>query len=184
MINEIVLNATQKMEAVCNSFIKELSSVRTGRASSGMVSDLIVTAYGTNMKLNDLADISVLDFNYIVITPFDQSIVKDIYSSLNKLDIDIMFSIDGRTIRAKIPPITEDYKKSIVKKISKDLELRKISIRNIRMDANDKIKKMKNSSQISEDEQRKTLEKVQEITNKSSTALDKIFSDKSKEIMS
>ncbi|MCK5787811.1 MAG: ribosome recycling factor [Chlamydiia bacterium] len=173
-----------KMEECVESFEKVLKAVRTGRASTGMIEDTKVEVYGTFMRLKDVALLSISDFDQIMITPFDKTAIKDIQRSLESQDLSMIFAPEDRGIRAKIPPITSEYRERMVKRIAKDLENAKIQIRRTRMQFNDKIKEDKKNRTITEDNSKILSKVVQEMTDKYVKVLEKCFDGKKSEILS
>lgn len=181
---DIVSSSSSKMDKVIDAFKLELSRVRTGRAHPSMLEAAKIEAYGSFMRLKELAAVTVADYNLLTITPFDRSVVKDVYRSLSGSDIDMIFSLDGNIVRAKVPMITEEYKKNILKKVAKDLEAKKVSIRSVRMDANATLKKMKKDSDITEDDLKRLSTEIQTLTDKNIKTLSNMFAEKESEIMS
>lgn len=178
-------NVKSKMSKCVEHFGDYLENVRTGRANIGMLENCLVDAYGSKAKLKELAILTTPDCSQISISPFDRSTSKDILASLNSQDLDMTFSMDDTTIiRAKIPPITEEYKKNVIKRLTKDLEKYKVSIRQIRMVANDEIKQEKSKSIITEDAARMTLKEIDNATSKYTKDLDKVFDHKKRNLMS
>jgi ribosome recycling factor len=161
----------------------ELKRVRTGRASLNILDGIRVDYYGTQTPLNQMASLSVPESRLIVIQPWDATVIKDIEKALLKSDLGLTPSSDGKLIRLAIPPLTEDRRKELVKVTSKMCEDYKVAVRNIRRDSNDFLKMAKKEGDISEDDQFKGQEKVQEITDEFIKRIDDIFKEKEKEIL-
>src|SRR5690606_24839109 len=143
-----------------------LASIRTGRASTGLVEHLQVDAYGSTMPLNQLANISTPEARLIVIQPYDAGMIKAIEKAIQNSDIGINPSNDGRVIRLGIPQLTEERRRELVKVVRHRVEDVKVSVRNQRREAIDDLKQLEAEKLISEDEQRRGQERVQQLTDK------------------
>jgi len=173
----------EKMESARDGFTKELQKVRTGRASLSLLDGIRVDYYGTRTPLNQMSTLSVPESRLITIQPWDASVLADIEKAILKSDLGLTPANDGKIIRLSIPPLTEDRRKELVKKVNKMGEERKISIRNIRRDSNEMLKKMKKDSDITEDELFKGQDEVQKITDDFIEKLDALCKEKEKEIL-
>ncbi len=172
-----------KMEKAIKSLEKDFSKLRTGRASTSLVEDLVVDYYHTPTPLNQLASISIPDSRTIAIQPWDKSSIGNVEKAIMKSDLGLNPINDGKIIRINIPPLTEERRKELVKVAKKYTEDTKIAIRNIRREANDTLKKMKNDKELSEDEMHKAQEQVQKLTDDFVGKSDDLLSEKQKEIM-
>ena len=176
-------NYSIKMDKSISSFKKDISTLRTGRANTSMLDTIKVDCYGQLMPVEQLATVSVPEARLISIQVWDKSNVSLIDSAIQKSDLGINPQIDGQIIRLKIPDLTEERRKDLIKVLKNMSEKSKISIRNIRREANEELKKKLKDKNISED-QNKNFEKViQKITDTSIEKVDQITSDKEKEII-
>ena len=176
-------NYSIKMDKSISSFKKDISTLRTGRANTSMLDTIKVDCYGQLMPVEQLATVSVPEARLISIQVWDKSNVSLIDSAIQKSDLGINPQIDGQTIRLRIPDLTEERRKDLIKVLKNMSEKSKISIRNIRREANEELKKKLKDKNISED-QNKNFEKViQKITDTSIEKVDQITSDKEKEII-
>ena len=172
-----------KMDKSISSFKKDISTLRTGRANTSMLDTIKVDCYGQLMPVEQLATVSVPEARLISIQVWDKSNVSLIDSAIQKSDLGINPQIDGQIIRLKIPDLTEERRKDLIKVLKNMSEKSKISIRNIRREANEELKKKLKDKNISED-QNKNFEKIiQKITDTSIEKVDQITSDKEKEII-
>jgi ribosome recycling factor len=165
------------------SLKKELKRMRTGRASLAILDGIKVDYYGTPTPLNQTATLAVPESRLITIQPWDASVIKDIEKAILKSDLGLTPSSDGRIIRISIPQLTEERRKELVKVVHKKCEDFKVSVRNIRRDANDLLKSMKNDGEITEDEAFKSQEQVQKITDEHIELIDECYQEKEKEIL-
>ncbi len=173
----------EELENARHSLEKSLSKVRTGRASLALLDGIKVDYYGTPTPLNQVATLSVPESRLIVISPWDGSVIGAIEKAIHKSDLGLMPSNDGKVVRIAIPPLTEERRKELVRLVRKMAEECKIKQRNVRRDANDKLKNMKKNNEISEDEMFTYQEKVQKLTDKAIEKTDAILAAKEKEIM-
>jgi ribosome recycling factor len=171
------------MEKAMGALEKGFSKVRTGRASIALLDGIKIDYYGTPTPLNQVATLSVPESRLIVISPWDSSVITLIEKAIQKSDLGLMPSNDGKIIRLAIPPLTEERRKELVKVVKKMAEESKVTVRNIRRDANEQLKDLKKDNTLSEDELFKNQEEVQKITNKYIEKVDQILAAKEKEIM-
>ena len=153
MTDEILLEAEEKMDGAVSAVQRELQGIRTGRASTALVEHITVDVYGSKMQLIQLANLATPEAQLITITPFDKSTVDPIVKALMTSDIGITPNSDGRIIRLPIPPLTEQRRKELAKQVNGKAEDGRVSIRNIRRNANDSLKKAAKDGDISEDEE-------------------------------
>ena len=172
------------MEKTLNVFLKDLSALRTGRANITMLDIVKVDVYGQKMPINQLGTLSVPEPRLITIQVWDQNSVSLIDSAIRKSDLDINPQIDGQLIRIPIPSLTEERRIELTKIMKNLAEKSKISIRNIRREANDNLKKNLKDKKISEDELAKYQKNIQQITDEEINKIDTILGKKEKEIMS
>ena len=183
MKNEILVETDQKMQKQVEFFRKDLSTIRAGRANPALVNDLIVDYYGTATPLHQIASISTPEPRLLLIEPWDKNAIPNIDRAIMKSDLGIMPNSDGNVIRLSIPQLTEERRKELVQLASRRAEENRVGIRNIRRDANDALKKSEKNSEISEDESRRLLAEVQELTDSHIAKIDEVMAEKEKEIM-
>jgi len=183
MIETIYDETRESMGKSIASLKKDLNRLRTGRASLSIFDGLKVDYYGTLTPLNQMATLAVPESRLITIQPWDASVLKDIEKAILKSDLGLTPSNDGKIIRLAIPPLTEERRKELVKVVHKMCEDRKVSVRNIRRDANDLLKGMKKDGEISEDDAFKAQDQVQKITDEQIKLIDECFKEKEKEIL-
>jgi ribosome recycling factor len=173
----------ERMNKAIVAFTKELSSIRTGRANPAILNSVQVSYYGVPSPLNQIASISVPEATQLVIKPFDKSILKDIEKAIQLADLNLVPLNDGTVIRINFPPLTEQRRKEFAKDVKGLAENAKVAIRNIRRDLVDHLKKMEKDSEISEDELKREIDKVQKLTDKFIEEVDKLAKEKEKQIM-
>ena len=176
-------NYSSKMDKSIQSFKKDLSTLRTGRANSSMLDTIKVDVYGQLMPIDQLGTVSVPEARLISIQVWDKTNVVLIDSAIQKSELGINPQIDGQTIRLRIPDLTEERRKELIKILKNMGEKGKISIRNIRREGNEDLKKKLKEKSISEDENKNYEKNIQKLTDTSIENIDKILSDKEKEIL-
>jgi ribosome recycling factor len=172
-----------KMEKSLEALKKEISRVRTGRASLAILDGIRVNYYGVPTPLSQVASLSIPESRTITIQPWDSKIVGEIEKAIQKSDLGLTPLSDGKIVRIQIPPLTEERRRELVKVIRRMEEDCKVALRNIRRDGNEILKKAKKEKEISEDEQFKLQEEVQKMMDKSIEKVTEIVEAKSKEIM-
>ena len=183
MLDDIYLEADEKMKKVITAYQRELSTLRAGRASPSLLDRIEVEYYGTMTPLNHLAGVSAPEARLLVIQPWDKGAMGEIEKAILKSDLGLTPTNDGSVIRLAIPQLTEERRKELVKFVRKKSEESKVSVRNIRRDANDSIKKLEKSGDISEDDSRRAQDEIQELTDEKVEEIDKILEVKENEIM-
>jgi ribosome recycling factor len=183
MVNDVLREAEAKMKKSADALRHHLGAVRTGRASPALVENLQVEAYGSAMPLNQLANIQVPDARMITIQPYDGGTLRAIEKAIQNSDLGINPTNDGRLIRLAIPPLTEDRRKTLVKQVRQQVEESKVALRNVRREALDDLRQLEHEKLISEDEQRRGQEKLQELTDRHGRELDQIGQAKEAEVM-
>ena len=176
-------NYSSKMEKTIQSFKKEISTLRTGRANSSMLDMIKVDVYGQMMPINQLATISVPEARLITVQVWDKSNVALIDSSIQKSDLGINPQIDGQIMRIRIPDLTEERRKELIKVLKGMTEKNKVSIRNIRREANEELKKKLKEKKITEDENKNFEKSTQKLTDDYISKIDKITEEKEKEVL-
>lgn len=183
MVKTILDNAKERMTKAQAALVRELGSIRAGRANASLLDRLTVEYYGAQTPVNQMAQISVPEARMLVITPYDKSILKEMERAILQSDIGITPSNDGNVIRLVIPPLTEERRKELAKEVKKELENSKVAVRNIRRDAIDELKKAEKAKEITEDELRQGEKKVQDLTDNATKELDKLAAEKEKELL-
>ena len=183
MLNDIKTDAQTRMGKSIDSLKHNLTRLRTGRASTALVEHIKVPAYGSEMPLNQVATISLGDARSIVITPFDKSHVGPIEKALLSSDVGITPTTAGQVIRLNMPPLTEERRRELAKHVSHEGEDAKIAIRNVRRDAMQKVKDLLKDKQISEDDERRTEDEIQKLTDRFVKDVDSVVKAKEEELM-
>lgn len=183
MDNKVLDKANEKMKNALEALRHELAKMRTGRASISLLDDVRVDYYGTATPLNQMASLSVPDPRTIVIQPWDVSAVPQIEKAIQKTDLGLNPTNDGKVLRVPIPPLNEERRKELVKVSKKCGEDCKVSVRNARRDANDELKALKKTSDITEDEERKAHERIQKLTDDFIKQIEDALAHKEKDIM-
>ncbi len=183
MIEDIQRETRQGMEKAIEDLKRDLKRVRTGRASLSLLDGVKVDYYGSLTPLQQLATLAVPESRLITIQPWDATVIKEIEKAILKADLGLTPTSDGKMIRIAVPPLTEQRRKELVKLVNKICEEHKVSIRNIRREANERIKALKKDGGISEDEAFKAQEKIQKMTDEHIELVDRCFKEKEKEIL-
>jgi len=183
MGEEVLKDCESRMKKAIGALERDLSKVRTGRASVALVDDIKVEYYGTPTPIKQLATISDPESRLIVIQPWDTSIIGEIEKAILKSELGMTPSNDGKVIRIPIPRLTEERRKELVKLVRKMGEGSRVAIRNIRRDAIEKLRKMEKGKEISQDELRHYQNEVQKLTDKYIEKVDELIEGKEKEIM-
>ena len=181
--DEIISNCNSKMKKAFDIFIQDLSSLRTGRANVAMLDIIKVDVYGQKMSINQLATITVPEARLITVQVWDQNNIPLIDSAIKKSNLGINPQIDGQLMRIPIPSLNEERRKELKKIMGELAEKAKVSMRNIRREANDKLKKDFKDKKIGEDESKNSEKKIQNLTDKQISELEKKLAEKEKEIM-
>ena len=182
-MNEQVKSAKDKMDKCINSLNREFSTIRAGRANPAVLDKVQVDYYGTPTPINQMAAVSVSEARVLVIQPWDKSSLKAIEKAIQASEIGINPTNDGQVLRLTFPQPTEERRKELVKQVKNDGEQAKVTIRNARRDAMDKVKAMKKNSEITEDDVKDLEKELQKVTDKVIEEVDKAVSEKEKEIM-
>ena len=182
MKEEILDEQRQKMTKTAEALKKEFKKIRTGRASTALLEGIKIDCYETQMPLEQVASISVPESRLIIVQPWDQSIIGDIEKGILKSELGLTPMNDGKLIRISIPPLTEERRQELAKLAKRMAEDSRISIRNLRREANEMLKELKNEKEKTEDEFYKSQEEVQKITDDFIQKIDDITAQKEKEI--
>ena len=173
----------QRMNKSIAALKDEFNAIRTGRASAALFDKVRVDYYGQSTPLNQVATISIPEARTVVIQPFDKSLVSELEKAVQKSELGLNPSNDGKIIRIAIPPLTSERRKELVKQAKAIAETSKVAIRNIRRDGNDELKKMQKDGSLTEDGLKTAEEALQKSTDKFIADINKILEDKEKEIM-
>jgi ribosome recycling factor len=173
-----------RMEKAVEDFRKEMASQRTGRASVHMLDSVTVDAYGSQMPLNQLANVSAPEPQLITVQPWDVSQIGAIEKAIRSADLGLNPMNDGKLVRVPVPALTEDRRKDMVKHLHKVLEEHRTAVRNIRRDGNDAIKKAMKDKKITEDEERGAMDQIQKLTDDEIKKMEEMAKAKEKEVMS
>ena len=182
-MKEQLKKAEERMNRRIDHLCTEYSEIRAGRANPAVLDRVKVDYYGSPTPVNQLAAVSVTEARTLTIQPWDASILRAIEKAIQKSDIGINPQNDGKVIRMIFPPLTEDRRKEIVKDVQKIAEDSKVQVRNVRRDTIEKLKAMKKSGELTEDDLKQGEKKTQELTDKFVKKIEKICADKQKEIL-
>jgi len=182
-MQEVFDFAKEHMEKSIEVLKKDLSTLRTGKVSIHVLDGVKVEYYGTPTPLNQVANVNAVDATTVVVSPWDKSIINEIERAIQEANVGANPNNDGDTIKLYFPPMTEEERKKQAKKAKEFAEKAKIAIRNIRREANDDIKKLFKDKAITEDDQKRGLEKVQEITDSYVAKVDEIVNKKIDDVM-
>jgi ribosome recycling factor len=182
-VNQVKSQAESKMEKAIQVLKKDLLTIRAGRANPALLDKVTVEYYGTEMPINQMANISTPDPRTLAIQPWDKSALGEIERAILKSDLGLTPTNDGSVIRITIPPLTEERRNELVKVARKMGEEAKVAIRNVRRDANDEIKKLEKNGEIPEDTARRGQEEIQKLTDRFIKEVDQVVAAKEKEMM-
>ena len=183
MIRDVIQKTKARMDKAVEDLRRELSGVRSGRASISLLDHITVEYYGAPTPLNQVATLSVPEPTLITAQPWDLSLLPAIEKAIRSSDLGLNPGNDGKLIRIPIPPLTEERRKQLAKHVHKVLEDHRTAIRNIRRDENEVIKKMLKDKQVSEDEERKALDEVQKLTDQYTGKVEELAKKKEEEIL-
>ncbi len=179
---EVKKRLADKMERALEALKKDLAGIRTGRASLAIFDGITIDYYGAPTPINQVATMAIPESRLITIQPWDPKQISEIEKAIQKSDLGLNPTNDGKIIRIAIPPLTEERRKQIIKHVHKRIEEAKISTRNIRRDSKDEIKRLEKEKHISEDDTRRSLEEIQQLTNSYIKRADEIMSHKEAEL--
>ena len=182
-VSEVFDVAEEKMMNAEEAMKNDLTAIRTGKASTALVENIMVEYYGAMTRLRDIAGLATPEPRLITIQPWDQSAVKAVEKAILASSLGISPVSDGKIIRLPIPPLSEERRMTLAKQVKARLETAKVELRNARRDANEALKKAQKASEITEDELKTNLEKIQKMTDSYTENLDKLAAEKEKELM-
>jgi ribosome recycling factor len=183
MIKDITNDSKVKMDKSLQTLSQDLSKLRTGRASTALVDHIKVDYYGNLTPLNHVASVAVSDSRTLTITPWEQSLVRAIEKSIIDADLGLNPIGLGSSIKIALPPLTEERRNELIKLIRQEAENARIAVRNIRRDANNHVKKLLKDKVITEDDERKSENDIQKLTDEYIKKIDEVISHKEKEVM-
>jgi ribosome recycling factor len=183
MINEVIEDVQSGMDSTFEAIRRELSRLRTGRANASLLEPIRVDYYGSKTPLGQMASVTVPEARVLQVKPWDKSVIGDIERALHEANLGVSPQSDGEVIRLIFPPTTEERRKEFVKESWIHIENGKVSIRNKRRDGNDMLKELEKDGDISEDQLKAGLAKVQDLTNTKTSALDELGKQKEQEIL-
>jgi len=179
----IITAADHKMARAVEVMDRDLQSIRTGRASTGLVERIHIDYYGTQTPLNQLAGISVPEAHQIVIQPWDRAVLGAIEKAIQKSELGLVPNVDGTVVRLNIPPLTEERRKDLVKSVHRRMEEARVEIRNLRRDAADDLKKEERDGSVGADEAHRQLDHLQKTTDRWIGEVDRLGAAKEQEVM-
>ncbi|MFJ5160424.1 ribosome recycling factor [Pantoea sp. NPDC088449] len=183
MINDIKKDADTRMEKCVDAFKNTISKVRTGRASPSLLDGIMVPYYGTPTPLRQVASVTVEDSRTLKINVFDRSLSAAVEKAIMSSDLGLNPSSAGSDIRVPLPALTEERRKDMIKIVRGEAEQGRVSVRNVRRDANDKIKALLKDKEISEDDERRSQDEIQKMTDAHIKSVDAALAEKEKELM-
>lgn len=183
MINTIKQDTQQRMEKSIETFKTHIAKIRTGRAQPSLLDGIQVDYYGSATPLRQLANVVAEDARTLAITVFDRSMIEAIEKAILTSDLGLNPASAGTTIRVPLPPLTEERRKDLIKIVKGEAEQGKVALRNIRRDANDQIKALLKDKEISEDDERRSQEEIQKITDNFVKKIDEVLAEKEKELL-
>lgn len=183
MINEIKQDSERRMKKSIDVLQVDMTKIRTGRANAGLLDHVQVDYYGTMTALPQVANITTSDARTIVVTPWEKSMVAAVEKAILTSDLGLNPATNGNAIRVPMPPLTEDRRKELIKVVRNEGEQCKVSIRNIRRDANNGLKDLVKDKSISEDDERRAGEVIQKLTDKYIAEVDTVLAAKEKDLM-
>jgi ribosome recycling factor len=182
-MDKVRKEAEDKMRKAVKALEDEFKGIRTGRASAALFDSIRVDYYEQKVPLNQVATISIPEARLVIIQPWDRSVLSEIEKAIQKSELSLNPNNDGKVIRIAIPPLTEDRRKDLVKVAKGIAEKSRVSIRNVRRDANEELKKLQKSSELSEDQAKRGMDEIQKLTDKLIEEVNAVLEAKEKEIL-
>ncbi|MFP4409580.1 MAG: ribosome recycling factor [Spirochaetaceae bacterium] len=182
-MKQVISDAESRMKKSLAAMQEEFDTIRTGRASAALFEKIKVEYYGNPTPLNQVASISIPESRLVVIQPWDKGLLNEIEKAIQKSELSLNPSNDGKVIRISIPPLTEERRKEYVKIAKNMAEQARVAVRNIRRDANDELKKQQKAGEISEDDQKRGEEEIQKLTDAHVEKINATLEEKEKEIL-
>jgi len=182
-IQDIKKQATEKMAKSVETLKHDLSKVRTGRAHTGLIDHLKVDYYGSEMPINQVANVTLSDARTIAIQPFEKKMVQVVEKAIRDSDLGVNPATSGDVIRIPMPPLTEERRKELGKIVRHEGENAKVAVRNIRRDAIQHLKELLKEGEVGEDQEKRAQDEVQKLTDKSIADIDRLVAEKEKDLM-
>jgi len=183
MTADLFGDAERRMQKAIEALKQDINAIRAGRASASLVDRITVEYYGAPTPINQVASVSTPEARLLVIQPWDRKLLPDIEKAIQKSDLGINPNNDGQVIRLNIPPMSEDRRRDLVKTLHKKLDEHKVAIRNVRRDIQDKLRDREKKKEVSEDELKRSTERLQKLTDRYIDEMDKVGKAKELEIL-
>ncbi len=183
MLDELFDKTARRMDQSVEAVKRELASLRTGRASLSILEGVMVDYYGQPTPINQMCKLSIPDPGMIVAQPFDPSTIAAVEKAIQAADLGLNPSNDGKVVRIPIPPLTDERRKQLVKKVKQIAEEGRTAVRQVRRDANEAIRKLEKDGEVSQDDAHRATERVQKLTDEHVKAIDELAREKEKELM-
>jgi ribosome recycling factor len=183
MVDDIFAETERRMQKAVEALRHDLTAVRTGRASASLLERIQVDYYGAPTPINHVANVTVPEARLLVIQPYERKMLTDIEKAIQKSDLGINPNNDGQVIRLSIPPLNEERRREMVKTVHKKLDEHKVAVRNIRRDTHDKLREREKKKEISEDELKRSAERLQKLTDRFIDEMEKVGKTKELEIL-
>jgi len=184
MIDEIIADAEKRMQKSVGSLEEAFKKIRTGRAHPSILDSVMVSYYGTDTPLSQLANVNVEEGRSLLISPWEKQLIGEIEKAILKSDLGLNPSNNGDTVRVPMPPLTEETRREYTKQAKQEVENARVAIRNIRRDANSRFKDFEKERDISEDQQHRAEEQIQKLTNKHIAAVESAYQVKEQDLLS
>ncbi|MBD3390942.1 MAG: ribosome recycling factor [Chitinivibrionales bacterium] len=182
-LNTVYQETTERMQKTVDALKREFARIRTGRASPSLLDGITVDYYGSPMPINQVGTISIPDARLLTIQPWEKTMLGPIEKAIQAADLGLNPQNDGNLIRVPIPPLSEERRKELYKGCKKTSEDSKVAVRNIRRDSNEKLKKAEKDKEMTQDEQKKGMDRIQKLTDEFVNSIDELLAHKEKEIM-
>ena len=180
---DVIKETRPRMEGAVEDLRKKLATIRTGRAAVSLLDNVTVDYYGTPTPLNQMASVHAPEANMLTVQPWDQTQLGPIEKAIRSADLGLNPSNDGKLVRVPVPPLTEERRRQLAKQVHELAEEHRTAVRNVRRDANDRLKRMLKDKQISEDAERDGLDEIQKLTNSYIARIDELAKNKEAELM-
>ena len=183
VIADLKKSTDQKMDKSVQAFKGDLAKVRTGRAHTGILDHVMVDYYGSQMPINQVAKVTLIDARTIGVTPFEKKMAGAIEKAIRDSDLGLNPAAQGETVRVPMPALTEERRKELIKVVKHEAENARVAIRNLRRDANNHLKDALKKHEVSENDERRAQDEVQKMTDRHVADIDKLLQEKEKELM-
>jgi ribosome recycling factor len=183
MTADLIGDGERRMQKAVEALKQDLAAIRAGRASLALIERITVDYYGAPTPINQVATISIPEARLLVIQPWDKKMLTDIEKAIQRSDLGINPNNDGQVIRLNIPPMSEERRRDLVKTLHKKLDEHKVAVRNVRRDVHDKLRDREKKKEVSEDELKRSVDKLQKLTDRFIDEMDKVGKTKEQEIL-